>query len=244
MNCAQPRLDEGDEAHRIGATAPPLAGPLDKAAMHRTHNRGALVGQVVERALMKLDDLDASAHGIASGTRREPETIEHREQARPPILGSACAPALAFGELLTGRTASCHRSLRPIVSLFEGGGKNLGQQPVCPRLAIVGSVGGRRERKPGAARSAGRQGLGAHHVSFAKHIEVRPNGIEMQAEALGELVSLQRPFGPERLEQADPARAGQSPVRPPVERRQRWRDDRDAGVHALDFTRSFMVKTR
>ena len=50
---------------------------------------------------------------------------------------------------------------------------------------------------------------------------------------LDELVKFQRSFGAKRLKQADPARAAQGTMRPPVERWQRRRNELGSRAHVV-----------
>lgn len=70
-----------------------------------------------------------------------------------------------------------------------------------------------------------------------------PDGVEVQAEADGELVGLEWPFGLKRLQQAHPTRATQDAVGSLVERWRGWRNQPGTGGHGLDFTPHTMVKT-
>lgn len=69
------------------------------------------------------------------------------------------------------------------------------------------------------------------------------DGVEVQAEADGELVGLEWPFGLKRLQQAHPTRATQDAVRSPIEWWRGWRNQPGLGIHRLDFTPHIMVKT-
>ncbi len=69
------------------------------------------------------------------------------------------------------------------------------------------------------------------------------HGVDVQTDALGELVHLQRSLRAKSFEQTDPAGAAQGAVRTGIRgRRRRW-DDAERGAHGLDFTRLPMVKT-
>src|ERR1039457_117279 len=70
-----------------------------------------------------------------------------------------------------------------------------------------------------------------------------PDGVEVQAEADGELGGLEWPFGLKRLQQAHPTRATQDAVGSLVERRRGWRNQPGSRGHGLDFTPHIMVKT-
>ena len=100
-------------------------------------------------------------------------------------------------------------------------------------MPFVGDEARGRKDEPGASWAIGRQGLSADHPRVAQHVEVEPDRVEMQTDTLGQPVNFQRSFGAKRLKQADPARAAQGTVRPPIERRQGWRNELGSRAHTI-----------
>lgn len=215
-----------------------LERPLKDSTVDRAHDWGAGLSQVPEGTMVELDHLGTSRRHVARGSRREPDTVEKREHGSASILGAWRAWPSRRHHLSSGGAPGGCRPLRPILLLLERGGENLREQPVGARLPIVRNDLGCREGQPGTAGARCSERASPHQARFAENIEVGSHGVDMQADALGELVRLQRSLRAKGLEQTDPAGAAQGAVRTGIRRRRWWWDDAGRGAHGLDFTRS------
>jgi hypothetical protein len=230
---AEPGRCKRDQADRIGAAAKRLKRPLDEPAVGRADDGRALLNQITEGAVVQADDLGSVWRRLAHRSRSESQAIEQREHPGASIRDPDRPRARLLGELPSGGTAGGGGPVGPVLPLSKRGGEDPSQEAIGARMPFVGDEAGGRKDEPRASWAIGQQGLSADHPRFAQHVEVDPDRIEMQADTLDELVNFQRSFGAKRLKQADPARAAQGTVRPPVERRQGWRNELGSRAHAV-----------
>jgi hypothetical protein len=220
-------------ADGIGAAAKRLKRPLDKPAVGRADDGRALLNQVTEGAVVQADDLGSVWRRLAHRSRSESQAIEQGEHPGASIRDLDRPRARLVGEMPSGGAAGGGSPVGPVLSLSKRGAEDPSQEAIGTRVPFVGDEPRGHKDEPRASWAIGRQGLSADHPRVAQHVEVEPDRIEMQTDALGELVNFQRSFGAKRLKQADPARAAQGTVYPLIEWGQGWRNELGSRAHTV-----------
>ena len=232
---AEPGRCERNQPDGIARATERLKRPLDEPAMRRADDRRTFLNQITEGALVQADDLGAVGCRLVRKSRSESQAIEQREHRGASIRCAHSPRAELFTKLPADGAAGGGGPLGAILSLSQRSGENTGQEAIGTRRPFVGDEAGGSKDEPRTSWAIGRQGLSADHPCFAQDVEVDPDRIEVQADALNELIKFQWSLGAKRLQQAHPARAAQGTMRLPVKRWQRRRNELGSTAHESGF---------